>query len=118
VLNLLKQTIRPEFLNRIDEVIMFTPLDQTQIRQIVELQINAVARMLAHNGITLKATPAAINLLAQAGYDPEFGARPVKRAIQNLVLNPLSREIIAQHVDRDHPITLDARDGNITFTQQ
>ncbi len=116
VMTMLKQTIRPEFLNRIDEVIMFSPLDEEQIAQIVRLQLNGVTRMLAQSGITLHATDAAVNLLAQAGFDPEFGARPVKRAIQNLVLNPLSKDIIAQRVNRDHPITLDVVDGAISFT--
>ena len=115
VMNMLKQTIRPEFLNRIDEIIMFTPLDEQQIAQIVELQLKSVKKMLHSNGIELDYTPAAVNLLAHAGYDPEFGARPVKRAIQNLVLNQLSRDIIAHHVDRSRPITIDAEAGSITF---
>ena len=115
VMNLLKQTIRPEFLNRIDDVIMFSPLDEKQIEQIVNLQLNAVKKMLAESGIELQATEAAVKLLAGAGYDPEFGARPVKRAIQNMVLNPLSKEIIARRVERDKPIVLDARSGQIVF---
>ena len=115
VMDLLKQTIRPEFLNRIDDVIMFSPLDEKQIEQIVRLQLNSVKKMLAEGGIELQATDEAVRRLASAGYDPEFGARPVKRAIQNLVLNPLSKEIIAQHVRRDQPIVLDARDGLIVF---
>ena len=115
VLTMLKQTIRPEFLNRIDEVIMFTPLDEQQIAQIVELQLNAVKKMLHSGGLEMDYTPAAVNLLAQAGYDPEFGARPVKRAIQNLVLNQLSRDIIAHRIDRNKPIVIDATNGNISF---
>jgi len=115
VMEMLKKAIRPEFLNRIDEIIMFTPLDEQQIKQIVTMQLNSVKKMLAKNGITLQATDAAITLLAQAGYDPEFGARPVKRAIQSLVLNQLSKDIIAQRVNRDHPITIDAADGKLTF---
>ena len=115
VLTMLKQTIRPEFLNRIDETIMFTPLDEQQIAQIVELQLKSVKKMLHTGGIELEYTPAAVDLLAQAGYDPEFGARPVKRAIQNLVLNQLSRDIIAHNVDRDKPITIDASNGDIVF---
>ncbi|MDO4510422.1 MAG: ATP-dependent chaperone ClpB, partial [Bacteroidales bacterium] len=94
VFALLKTQMRPEFLNRIDDIIMFTPLDEGEIAQIVGLQVNSVAKMLAKNGITLQATDAAIAFLAQAGYDPEFGARPVKRVIQNMVLNQLSRDII------------------------
>ena len=115
VMDMLKKTIRPEFLNRIDEIIMFSPLDEEQIRQIVAMQLNSVKKMLAHNGITLEATDAAINLLAQAGYDPEFGARPVKRAIQGMVLNQLSKDIIAMRVNREHPIIIDAQDGLLVF---
>ena len=115
VLGLLKKTIRPEFLNRIDEIIMFTPLNEAQIRQIVSLQLGSVTKMLAKNGITLQYTDAAVSLLASAGYDPEFGARPVKRAIQNMVLNQLSKDIIGQRVNRDKPIVVDAKDGNIVF---
>ncbi|MBR2085027.1 MAG: AAA family ATPase, partial [Muribaculaceae bacterium] len=115
VMDMLKKTIRPEFLNRIDEIIMFSPLDEEQIRQIVAMQLNSVKKMLAHNGITLEATDAAINLLAQAGYDPEFGARPVKRAIQGMVLNQLSKDIIAMRVNRVHPIIIDAQDGQLVF---
>jgi len=116
VMAMLKQTIRPEFLNRIDETIMFTPLDEQQISQIVRLQMTGVQKMLAHNGITLEWTDAAVQLLAQAGYDPEFGARPVKRAIQSLVLNPLSQAIIGQRVNRDRPIVIDAAGGEIAFS--
>ncbi len=116
VFEMLKRTIRPEFLNRIDEIIMFTPLSQQEIAQIVRLQLNAVARMLADNGITLTFTDAAVDTLARAGYDPEFGARPVKRAIQNMVLNRLSQDIIAQRVDNSRPITIDAQDGEISFS--
>ncbi len=115
VLTMLKQTIRPEFLNRIDETIMFTPLDEKQIAQIVELQLQSVKKMLHAGGLEMEYTPAAVDLLAQAGYDPEFGARPVKRAIQNLVLNQLSRDIIAHNVDRDRPITVDAEASSIVF---
>ena len=114
-MGMLKQTIRPEFLNRIDEIIMFTPLDEEQIRQIVAMQLTGVKKMLARNGITLEATDAAISLLARAGYDPEFGARPVKRAIQAMVLNQLSKDIIAMRVNRDRPITIDADGGELIF---
>ncbi len=115
VLTLLKQTIRPEFLNRIDETIMFTPLNEKEIEEIVALQIDAVKSMLARNGVTLELTPAALHLLAAEGYDPEFGARPVKRVIHRLILNQLSKELLAQKVDRSHPIVIDAQDGNILF---
>ena len=115
VMEMLKKTIRPEFLNRIDEIIMFTPLDEEQIRQIVTMQLKGVKKMLSHNGITLEVTDAAIQLLGKAGYDPEFGARPVKRAIQAMVLNQLSKDIIAMKVNRDCPIIIDAQDGNLIF---
>ena len=117
VMAMLKQSIRPEFLNRIDETIMFTPLDEQQIRQIVQLQLTGVKKMLAQGGIALAWTDAAISVLARAGYDPEFGARPVKRAIQQLLLNQLSRDIIARQVNRDRPITIDADTaGKLTFS--
>ena len=116
VLEMLKQTIRPEFLNRIDEIIMFTPLNRTEIEEIVGLQIASIQRMLRHSsGIELEVTPAALSLLADEGYDPEFGARPVKRAIHRLVLNQLSKDILAQKVDRNHPIVIDAADDNLVF---
>ena len=115
VMGMLKQTIRPEFLNRIDEIIMFTPLDEEQIRQIVTMQLTGVKKMLAKNGITLEATDAAIQLLSKAGYDPEFGARPVKRAIQSMVLNQLSKDIIAMKVNRDRPIIIDADGSELIF---
>ena len=115
VLEMLKQTIRPEFLNRIDETIMFTPLDEKEIEEIVGLQITSVKKMLARNGVTLEVTPAAMKFLAEEGYDPEFGARPVKRVIHRLVLNQLSKDILAQKVDRDHPIVIDVKDGEIVF---
>ncbi len=115
VLEMLKQTIRPEFLNRIDETIMFTPLDEKEIEEIVGLQITSVKNMLARNGVTLEVTPAAMKFLAEEGYDPEFGARPVKRVIHRLVLNQLSKDILAQKVDRDHPIVIDVKDDNIIF---
>ena len=108
VLEQLKRTIRPEFLNRIDETIMFEPLTQTEIREVVKLQIASVQKMLEGNGITLSLTDAAIDLLTREGYDPEFGARPVKRAIQRLLLNDLSKAILAGQVSRDHAISVDA----------
>ncbi len=115
VMEMLKKTIRPEFLNRIDEIIMFTPLDEEQIRQIVAMQLNGVKRMLAKNGITLEVTDGAIHLLGKAGYDPEFGARPVKRAIQSMVLNSLSKDIIAAKVNRERPIIIDAEGDHLVF---
>ncbi len=116
VMEQLKRTIRPEFLNRIDETIMFEPLTQAEIRQVVMLQVSAVQKMLGQNGITLDLTDAAIDLLTREGYDPEFGARPVKRAIQRLLLNDLSRAILAGTVSRDHAIRVDAEDDHLTFS--
>ena len=115
VLEMLKQTIRPEFLNRIDETIMFTPLNEREIEAIVGLQIKSVRKMLAANGITLEVTPEALHFLAEEGYDPEFGARPVKRVIHRLVLNRLSKDILAQTVDREHPIIIDVKDNDLVF---
>ncbi|MCH5345626.1 MAG: ATP-dependent chaperone ClpB [Muribaculaceae bacterium] len=115
VIDMLKQTIRPEFLNRIDETIMFTPLNEKEIEEIVGLQIKAVQKMLAVNGVTLEVTPAALKYLAEEGYDPEFGARPVKRVIHRLVLNRLSKDILAQKVDKDHPIIIDVKDDELVF---
>ena len=113
VLEMLKGTIRPEFLNRIDEIIMFTPLSRNEIEEIVGLQIKGVQKMLAPNGIQLSVTPAAISWLADEGYDPEFGARPVKRVIHRQILNRLSKDILAQKVNRDNPIVIDiAKDAD------
>ena len=115
VLEMLKQQIRPEILNRIDEIIMFTPLSEQEISQIVELQIGSVKKALASNGIELSATPAAIAYLGRVGYDPEFGARPVKRVIQRLVLNELSKDILAQKVNRERPIVIDVDADKLVF---
>ena len=116
VLDMLKQTIRPEFLNRIDETIMFTPLNEKEIEEIVGLQIRSIQKMLATNGVTLEVTQAALKYLAEEGYDPEFGARPVKRAIHRLVLNRLSKDILAQKVDKDRPIVIDMKDDDLVFS--
>ena len=116
VLEMLKENIRPEFLNRIDEIIMFTPLNRTEIEEIVGLQLHSIQRMLQKSsGIELKITPKALSYLADEGYDPEFGARPVKRAIHRLVLNQLSKDILAQKVDRSHPITIDVENDDLVF---
>ena len=115
VLGMLKKTIRPEFLNRIDETIMFLPLTQEQIKQVVRLQINGITQMLEGNGVTLQLTDAALDFLADAGYDPEFGARPVKRAIQRYLLNDLSKTMLAQHIDRTRPIIVDADKNGLVF---
>ena len=106
---------RPEFLNRIDETIMFLPLTKTEISGIVRLQVNNVSNMLKQQGFELVVTPRAIDWLAEAGFDPEFGARPIKRAIQRYLLNDLSKKILADSVSRDRPITVDADDKGIVF---
>jgi ATP-dependent Clp protease ATP-binding subunit ClpB len=118
VLGLLKQTVRPEFINRIDEIVMFTPLTNANIAQIVGLQLKSVTKMLAQQGITMDATPEAIAYLSEKGYDPQFGARPVKRVIQRDVLNKLSKEILAGHIKTDSIILLDAFDGELVFRNQ
>ena len=115
VMEMLKKTIRPEFLNRIDETIMFLPLNKEEISKVVELQLNAVKKMLEPQGFSLETTRAAIDYLAEVGFDPEFGARPVKRAIQRYVLNDLSRKILADEVSRDKPITIDADSNGLIF---
>ncbi|MDE7402620.1 MAG: ATP-dependent chaperone ClpB [Muribaculaceae bacterium] len=115
VMDRLKQIIRPEFLNRIDETVMFTPLDKKEIQEIVDLQVKSVQKMLASNGIKLEVTKPALELLAEDGYDPEFGARPVKRTIQRMVLNQLSKDILAQKVDREHPIVIDRKGDELLF---
>ena len=115
VMNMLKKTIRPEFLNRIDETIMFLPLNEKEIKQIVLLQIKGVQKMLAENGVELKLTEGALDFLSQVGYDPEFGARPVKRAIQRYLLNDLSKKLLSQEVDRSKAITVDAGGDGLVF---
>ena len=114
--DMLRKTFRPEFLNRIDDIITFKPLTKEQIGQVVELQMNRVKKMLASQGFELRWTPAAIQYLAEVGYDPEFGARPVKRAIQDYVLNDLSKKILAEEVSREKPITIDhTKEGGLVF---
>jgi len=116
LLDMLKQTIRPEFLNRIDETVVFMPLRESEIRQIVRLQAQGVCRMLAESGINLTIDDQAIDLISGAGYDPEFGARPVKRALQALLLNRLSTMILSGQIDRSKPVTASARNGEIVFS--
>lgn len=115
VMNMLKKTIRPEFLNRIDEIIMFQPLNKDQIEQIVRLQINGIKKMLEENGVTLQMSDQAIDFIATAGYDPEFGARPVKRAIQRYLLNDLSKKLLSQEVDRSKPIIVERSGDGLAF---
>ena len=118
VLGLLKQTVRPEFINRIDEIVMFTPLTVDNISRIVSLQLKSVSKMLAQQGITMDATPEGIKYLSDKGFDPEFGARPVKRVIQREVLNQLSKEILSGHITTDSIILIDAFDGKLVFRNQ
>ncbi len=113
--SLLRSTIRPEFLNRIDEIIMFTPLSREEIHSIVKLQFNQVKQTLAEMGISMEATDEALDWLAQLGYDPQFGARPLKRVIQKKILNELSKQILAGTVDKDSTIKVDMFDNNFVF---
>ena len=115
VVELLKQTLKPEFLNRIDEIVMFTPLSRGEVQQIVDMQLHSVEKMLSANGIRLEVTTAARAWIADAGYDPMFGARPVKRTIQRYVINDLSRRILAGEIDRSRPIRIDAAETGLTF---
>ncbi|MBP5740181.1 MAG: AAA family ATPase, partial [Bacteroidales bacterium] len=115
VFEMLKKTIRPEFLNRIDEIIMFTPLTKSEIRQIVQLQLRKVAEMLKSGGVSLEITEAALDRIAEEGYDPELGARPVKRVIQRCVLNELSKALIAETVNKERPITVDVKEAELSF---
>jgi len=115
VLELLKQTIRPEFLNRIDEIIMFTPLDEKEIRKIVQIQLNGIVKTLEENGLRLEFTEAALDFIAMEGYDPQFGARPVKRVIQRYVLNQLSKEILSHSIQRDKVVVVDREGDGLRF---
>ena len=115
VLNMLKVNIRPEFLNRIDEIIMFEPLTLKEIEQVVRIQLDGVVRMLKGNGVDLKFRDEAVNWISQMGFDPEFGARPVKRVIQRMVLDPLSRQLLAGTIDKSKSIIIDMRDGELDF---
>lgn len=116
VMNLLKKVVRPEFLNRIDEIIMFAPLNEKQIDEIVKIQLNNISNMLADNGVRLQVTERALEFISREGYDPQFGARPVKRAIQRYILNDLSKEIISGKLDNEKIITVDYRDNKLVFT--
>ena len=115
VIDLLKQQLKPEFLNRIDEIVMFEPLTRRDIERIVDIQLGIVRKMLEENGIRLEYTDAARKWIANAGYDPLYGARPVKRTIQRYVVNDLSKRILAGEVDRSKPISIDADDKGLTF---
>jgi len=118
VLDLLKQTVRPEFLNRIDEIIMFAPLDEKEIKEIVLMQLKGISKNLEQSGIFLQYTDTAVDFIAEEGYDPQFGARPVKRVIQKYVLNQLSKEILSQNIDRNKPIIIDKTGDNLIFKNE
>ncbi len=118
VLNLLKKQIRPEFLNRIDEIVMFTPLNEEEIKQIVSIQLNSLKKKLVKNGVTLSYSDAVISQISKIGFDPQFGARPIKRAIQNEILNTLSKEILAGNITTDSIVNIDYIDGKFNFTNQ
>ena len=115
VLSLLKRTIRPEFLNRIDEIVMFTPLNKFEVRQIVEIQILALSKMLAKKNLKLEIDALAIDHLAEVGFEPQFGARPIKRVIQREILNELSKQILAGKISTDGTIRIGFRDENLVF---
>ena len=116
IMDMLKKNIRPEFLNRIDETIMFTPLNEEEIEQIVRLQASAITEMLKENEVTLKITDNAIRFIAKAGFDPEFGARPIKRAIQRYLLNDLSKQLLAGAVNKEKAIRVDSDSERLIFT--
>lgn len=118
VMALLKQTIRPEFLNRIDEVIMFQPLLKKQIRGIINIQLNDLKKLVAQNNIELKFTDYAIDYLVDNGYDPQFGARPLKRLIQKQIVNQLSKKILAGEVSKASPVMVDVFDGMVVFRNE
>jgi ATP-dependent Clp protease ATP-binding subunit ClpB len=118
VFNLLKKSIRPEFLNRIDEIIMFQPLTEEKVRKIVETQLKGVQKMLEKNNIQISVTKKAIDHIAKVGFDPQFGARPIKRVIQKNVLNELSKIILAEKVNKDTTIIIDEKNGELTFKNQ
>ncbi|HRO71501.1 MAG TPA: AAA family ATPase, partial [Chitinophagaceae bacterium] len=118
VMNLLRQTIRPEFLNRVDEIIMFQPLMKKEIRSIVNIQLNSLKNLLAENGIDIQFTDYALDFLAEQGFDPQFGARPLKRVIQKEIVNPMSKRILAGDIDKSHPVLVDVFDNTVVFRNE
>ena len=118
VLNLLRQTIRPEFLNRIDEVIMFQPLMKKEIKGIITIQLNELRKLVAKNGIDLQFSDYALDYLSENGYDPQFGARPLKRLIQKQIVNQLSKKILGGDIDRNYPVMVDVFDGTVVFRNE
>jgi ATP-dependent Clp protease ATP-binding subunit ClpB len=118
VMNLLRQTIRPEFLNRVDEIIMFKPLMRKEITGIVQIQLNNLKKLVAENGIDLRFSNYALEYLAEQGFDPQFGARPLKRLIQKEIINPLSKRILAGDIDKSKPVMVDVFDGVVVFRNE
>ena len=117
-MNLLRQVIRPEFLNRIDEIIMFQPLLKDEIKGIIQIQLDKLKELVAQNGIQLEFTDYALDFLAENGYDPQFGARPLKRLIQKEIVNQLSKKILAGDINKDHPVLVDVFDGVVVFRNE
>jgi ATP-dependent Clp protease ATP-binding subunit ClpB len=117
-MNLLRQTIRPEFLNRVDEIIMFQPLMRSEIKSIVKIQLDNLKKMLESNHIELQFTDYLLDYLAEQGYDPQFGARPLKRLIQKQIVNQLSKKILAGDIDRSHPVLVDVFDNVVVFRNE
>ncbi len=118
VMNLLRQTIRPEFLNRVDEIIMFQPLLKKEIRGIVKIQLEGLKSLVAQSGIQLQFSDYALEFLAEQGFDPQFGARPLKRLIQKEIVNQLSKRILAGDIDKTHPVLVDVFDGMVVFRNE
>jgi len=118
VMDLLRQTIRPEFLNRVDEIIMFRPLMRKEIKGIVQIQLNALKRLVMQSGIQLQFSDYALDFLAEQGFDPQFGARPLKRLIQKEIVNQLSKRILAGDIDKSHPVLVDVFDNTVVFRNE
>jgi len=118
VMNLLKQTVRPEFLNRVDEIIMFKPLKKKEVKKIIEIQLNTLKEVVKKSGIELVFTGYAIDFLVEHGYDPQFGARPLKRLIQKEIVNQLSKKILASTIDKTRPVIVDVFDGVVVFRNE
>jgi ATP-dependent Clp protease ATP-binding subunit ClpB len=118
VMNLLKQTVRPEFLNRVDEIIMFQPLQKKEVRKIIEIQLNNLKKLVEEAGIELRFTNYALDFLSEHGYDPQFGARPLKRLIQKEIVNQLSKRILARDIDKSKPVVVDVFDGLVVFRNE
>jgi ATP-dependent Clp protease ATP-binding subunit ClpB len=118
VMNLLRQTIRPEFLNRVDEIILFQPLLKNEIKGIIKIQLENLKKLLAQNGIELQFSDYLLDFLAENGFDPQYGARPLKRLIQKEIVNPLSKKILAGDIDKSHPVLVDVFDGVVAFRNE